>query len=81
VTINFSYDVPVKLYSSHLLLLAVFLILPDLRRLASLLVLNRPTEPARIEPLFQRKWLRLASARKAERVGWPLRFAPPSTVR
>lgn len=58
VMLNLSYDVPVKLFSSHLLLLAVFLILPDLRRLANLLVLNRPTEPARIEPLFQRKWLR-----------------------
>lgn len=62
VMLNFSYDVPVKLYSSHLLLLAVFLILPDLRRLASFLVLNRPVAPARIEPLFQRKWLRQGAA-------------------
>lgn len=46
VALNFSYDVPVKLYSSHLLAMGVFLILPDLRRLASLLVLNRPVEAA-----------------------------------
>ena len=58
VMLNFSYDVPVKLHSSHLLLLAVFLILPDLRRLANVLVLNRPAEPAKAEPLFQGKWLR-----------------------
>ncbi|HEX7184828.1 MAG TPA: hypothetical protein VF756_23580, partial [Thermoanaerobaculia bacterium] len=62
VVLNFSYDVPVKLYSLHLLLLAVFLILPDLRRLANVLVLNRPAEPARIEPLFQRKRLRQGAA-------------------
>jgi len=29
VALNFSYDVPVKLYSSHLLAMGVFLILPD----------------------------------------------------
>lgn len=57
VLLNFSYDVPVKLFSSHLLLMAIFLILPDLRRLANLLVFNRPVEPAAIQPLFQRKWL------------------------
>ena len=34
VMLNLSYDVPVKLYSSHLLLMAVFLAAPDLRRLA-----------------------------------------------
>ncbi len=57
VMLNFSYDVPVKLYSSHLLLMAVFLILPDLRRLANLFIFNRPVEPAEIRPLFRRVWL------------------------
>jgi hypothetical protein len=57
VMLNFSYDVPVKLYSSHLLLMAVFLVLPDLRRLANLFVLNRSVEPARIRPLFTNAWL------------------------
>jgi hypothetical protein len=37
--------------------MAVFLVLPDLRRLANLLVLNRSTEPARIRPLFTKAWL------------------------
>jgi uncharacterized membrane protein YphA (DoxX/SURF4 family) len=54
--LNMSYDVPVKLYSFHLLLIAIFLVLPDLKRLASFFVLNRPTEPSRTEPLFRRKW-------------------------
>ena len=57
VLLNFSYDVPVKLFSSHLLLMAIFLTLPDLRRLANLLVFNRRVEPAEIQPLFRRKWL------------------------
>ena len=57
VMLNFSYDVPVKLYSLHLLAMAVFLCLPDLRRLANFLVLNRPVEPIALTPLFQRKWL------------------------
>jgi hypothetical protein len=54
--LNMSYDVPVKLYSFHLLLIAIFLLLPDLKRLASFFVLNRPTAPSRTEPLFRRKW-------------------------
>jgi len=57
VLLNFCYDVPVKLFSSHLLGLAVFLILPDLGRLANILVFNRRVEPAEIRPLFARKGL------------------------
>lgn len=57
VMLNFSYDVPVKLYSSHLLFEAVFLAAPGFRRLADALVLNRPAEPEPIRPLFQRAWL------------------------
>lgn len=62
VMLNFSYDVPVKVYSSHLLLMAVFLAAHDLRRLANLFVLNRPTEPEEIRPLFRRKGLARAAA-------------------
>jgi hypothetical protein len=57
VILNFSYDVPVKLYSSHLLAMALFLALPDLRRLANLFVLNRAVEPAEYRPLFARRGL------------------------
>ncbi len=52
VMLNLSYDVPVKLYSSHLLLMAVFLAAPGLRRLASLFVWNRRVPPAEQRPLF-----------------------------
>lgn len=57
VLLNFCYDVPVKLFSSHLLAMAIFLALPDARRLLNLLVFNRRAEPAEIRPLFQRQWL------------------------
>lgn len=60
VMLNFSYDVPVKLYSSHLLFEAIVLAAPDFRRLANALVFNRPAEPAPIRPLFQRAWLNRA---------------------
>ncbi len=45
VMINLSYDVPVKLFSSHLLFSCLFLLALDSRRLVNLLVLNRATPP------------------------------------
>ncbi|HZF10397.1 MAG TPA: hypothetical protein VFE33_16530 [Thermoanaerobaculia bacterium] len=56
VVLNFSYDVPVKLYSFHLLAMAVFLVLPDLRRLADFFLFNRRVRPAPDRPLFRRTW-------------------------
>ena len=53
VALNFSYDVPVKLYSSHLLAQAVFVMLPDARRLANFFILNRPTEYVSEQPLLR----------------------------
>lgn len=44
VMLNFTYDVPVKLFSSHLLALIVLLIAPDIKRLFKLFVLNEPIE-------------------------------------
>jgi hypothetical protein len=43
VMLNFCYDVPVKLYSAHILLMAAFLVLPDAQRLLDVLLFNRPT--------------------------------------
>ncbi len=61
VMLNFSYDVPVKLLSSHLLAMAVVLAAPDLRRLADLFLFNRPVEPVVIGPLFPKPWLNRAA--------------------
>ena len=54
--LNMSYDVPVKLFSFHLLLMAIFIVLPEVRRLADFFVLNRPTQAATTALVFRRKW-------------------------
>ncbi len=56
--LNMCYDVPVKLPSLHLLVMAVILVAPDLRRLADVFLFHRGAEPSRVPPLFQRKWTR-----------------------
>ncbi len=73
VALNFFYDVPVKIYSSHLMMMGVFLLIPDLRRLANVLVLNRPTEAVVLRTPFQPLWLeRGIRALKVLFVGWLL---------
>lgn len=52
VMLNFCYDVPVKQYSSHLLCMALILLLPDAGRLANLLAWNRATEPTQFTPPY-----------------------------
>ncbi len=44
VLLNFTYDVPVKLYATHVLALSVFLLLPDAGRLLNFFILNRPVQ-------------------------------------
>jgi hypothetical protein len=60
--LNFCYDVPVKLYSTNLVLMAVFLAAPDLRRLLNFLVLNRVADPADLSsPRFERRWMQIGA--------------------
>ncbi|HYU33371.1 MAG TPA: hypothetical protein VEW48_14535 [Thermoanaerobaculia bacterium] len=54
--LNMCYDVPVKLPSLHLLVMAALLAAPDLPRLADVFLFNRRAQPSRVQPLFQRKW-------------------------
>lgn len=70
VMLNFSYDVPVKLGSSHLFLASVFLLLPDLRRLAAVLLLNRPAPAADLRP--PRLFARFPRAGLAVKLGFVL---------
>ncbi|MCH8149308.1 MAG: thiol-disulfide oxidoreductase DCC family protein, partial [Planctomycetes bacterium] len=59
VALNFCYDVPVKLFSIHLMLMAVFVIVPDAVRLLSVLLFNLPAQPRVLRPFpINRKWLR-----------------------
>lgn len=57
LAINLFYDVPVKLFSSNLLLMALFLAALDGRRLLNVFLLNRPVAKADHAPFFQnRRW-------------------------
>jgi hypothetical protein len=62
---NFTYDVPVKLFSLHLLAMAVFILLPDLRRLADVLVFNRPAPAAELHPQLPARWRLWAPAARS----------------
>jgi hypothetical protein len=55
--LNFCYDVPVKLFSCHALLMSVFLMAPDLPWLTRVFVLGRPATPRGFVPLVRRPWL------------------------
>jgi hypothetical protein len=44
--LNMCYDVPVKLYSFHLMAMALVIAAPDAARMWNLFVMNRPVEPA-----------------------------------
>jgi len=50
-TLNMTYDVPVKLFSLHLIVLSLFLLAPDARRLLNVLLLNRAAQPSTMIPL------------------------------
>jgi hypothetical protein len=52
VMLNFAYDVPVKLFSSHLLVMIVFLLVPDIKRLFKLFVLNESIERESIKSIY-----------------------------
>ena len=45
VLYNFCYDVPVKIYAAHLLLMSIALIVPDMPALFNFFFLHRPSKP------------------------------------
>jgi hypothetical protein len=51
--LNMTYDVNIKGYSFHLLLMSAFLIGADAKRLMNLFFLNRPVQPSFRVPLFR----------------------------
>lgn len=52
MAINFFYDVPVKLFSTHIVLVAIFVAAPDLPRLFGFLGFNLPIAPADRPPFW-----------------------------
>lgn len=62
VLINVSYDVPVKIFSIHLLVACLFLLALDSRRLITFLVLNQPAPgTTAYEPHYTKPWHRYAA--------------------
>jgi hypothetical protein len=62
VMINLAYDVPVKLYASHLLFACLFLLALDSKRLIGFLFLNRPApNTTAYDPRYTQPWQRWAS--------------------
>jgi hypothetical protein len=61
VMLNFSYDVPVKLFSCQLLAMSLFLIAPDLGRLMNMFLLNRRVAPVELYSLSRKRWVELVA--------------------
>lgn len=75
--LNFCYDVPVKQYSFHLVVMALYLMLADAPRLANLLIWNQPVEKANLLPPYTNSrtiWLQRALKAYIILMGiaWPL---------
>ncbi len=78
---NLTFDVPVKLYSAHYLLMAIILAAPDAGRLIRVLLLNHATEPA----VIARPWPigragRLMGVAKLLMVAWLLWATPVQRI-
>lgn len=70
-TLNMTYDVPVKLFSFHLVLMSLVLLAPDVCRLVTFLVLKRPTDPPKERPLAKsRIGQRIAVVSQLVVAGW-----------
>lgn len=73
--LNMFYDVPVKIYSFHLLALAMVIAAPDMQRLARLFLLNRPVPRADLRgPWTNRTMRRVAFGVKLAWVGFTVPF-------
>ena len=57
MAINYCFDVPVKLLSTALVVMSLFLLAKDIHRLMNFFILNRPAQAANISaPVFRKKW-------------------------
>jgi len=59
--LNLCYDVQLKSFSLHLLAIAFFILVPDLRRLANVFIFNRPVPPADAASPLTSRWTKTAS--------------------
>jgi hypothetical protein len=59
VALNFCFDVPVKLYSSNLLLMAIFILIPDAWRLTNFFFRNKAVPAVNIQPKFNKRSMKI----------------------
>ena len=59
VAMNFCYDVPVKLFSGNLLLMAIFIAAPDIHRLIDFFFRNKAVPAVNIQPKFYKRWVKI----------------------
>jgi hypothetical protein len=52
-TLNMTYDVPVKLFAFHMILMSLFLLAPEFSRLTDFFLSNRAAAPSTQPPLFR----------------------------
>ncbi|MDQ3534185.1 MAG: DoxX family protein [Bacteroidota bacterium] len=62
--LNFFYDVPVKIFSSHIVFMSVYLIFLDKDRLLRFFVLNQSIEPHKSKELLPLKYLKVKNISK-----------------
>jgi hypothetical protein len=71
--LNMTYDVPVKLFSFHLILMSLLILAPQAHRVANFFLFNRAAEPVPPAPLFtSRRANRIAIAVQAVLWLWML---------
>jgi len=62
MAINYCFDVPVKLLSTALVVMALFLLAKDIHRVVNFFFLNKSTNAANIAaPVFRKKWQNIAT--------------------
>jgi hypothetical protein len=59
MAVNYFFDVPVKLFSTMLFTMSVFLLAPDMQRLSKLLIWNKPVPPKVFYNYIERRWLKV----------------------
>lgn len=72
VIMNFCFDVPVKIYSSTLFLLSLFLLVPDMKRLSDMLIRNKPVPATDIRYPLSKKWVKYGTVLKFLFFAWVL---------
>jgi hypothetical protein len=60
MAMNLSYDIPVKIFSLRLVLMCLFLLANEYKRIISFFILNKPADAGSIyQATFSKKWMRV----------------------